>query len=143
LIVLLISVVAVLATVGFHYEFLLMTASLVQRLPGPRRVRVALAIVLVVGAHLIEVLIFAVGWWCCILSGEAALSVAGPRILDLFYFSGSVYTSLGFGDIVPLGNGRGLAIAEAVTGLVLIAWTASFTYFEMSANWAFEKREHL
>ena len=100
-----------------------------------------MAIVLIVGAHLIEVLIFSVAWWWCIRSGDAALSVAAPGILDLFYFSGSVYTSLGFGDIVPVGNWRGLAIAEAVTGLVLIAWTASFTYFEMSANWAFEKRE--
>ena len=139
--VLLISVVVVLAAVGFHYEFLLITAALVQRLPGLRRARVALAIVLVVGAHLIEVLVFGLGWWWCIRSGEAALSLADPGILDLFYFSGAVYTSLGFGDIVPMGNARGLAIAEGVTGLVLIAWTASFTYFEMSANWSIEKRE--
>lgn len=60
--VLFISVVVVLAAVGFHYEFLLITASVVQRLPGPRRLRVALAIVLVVGAHLIEVLVFGFGW---------------------------------------------------------------------------------
>jgi len=139
--VLFISAVVVLAAVGFHYEFLLITATLVQRLPGPRRLRVAVAIVLIVGAHLIEVLVFGVGWWWCIRSGEPVLSLADPDIFDLFYFSGAVYTSLGFGDIVPVGNGRGLAIAEGVTGLVLIAWTASFTYFEMSANWAFEKRE--
>jgi hypothetical protein len=139
--VLVVSAVAVLAAVGFHYEFLLITAALVQHLPGPRRLRVAVAIVLIVGAHLIEVLVFGVGWWWCIRSSEPVLSLADPDIFDLFYFSGAVYTSLGFGDIVPVGNGRGLAVAEGVTGLVLIAWTASFTYFEMSANWAFEKRE--
>ena len=101
----------------------------------------ASAIVISVAAHLIEVLIFAVAWWCCIRAGEAQLSIADPQALDLFYFSGSIYTSLGFGDIVPIGNGRGLAIAEAVTGLVLIAWTASFTYFEMRANWPAEFRQ--
>ena len=56
-------------------------------------------------------------------------------MVDVFYFSGAVYTSLGFGDIVPLRGGQVLAVSEAVTGLVLIAWTASYTFFEMQTNW--------
>ena len=38
---------------------------------------------------------------------------------------------LGFGDIVPVRGGRFLVVLEAVTGLVLIAWTASFTLYQM------------
>ena len=30
---------------------------------------------------------------------------------------------------------RILAVSEAVTGLVLIAWTASYTFFEMRSHW--------
>jgi hypothetical protein len=136
-----VSFISVLAAVGFHYEFLSVTSRVVQRLPGPHRLRVAVAIVLAVAAHLFEVLLFAVGWWWCSVGGEAALTLAEPSFGDLVYFSGVVYTSLGFGDVVPVGDGRGLAIAEAVTGLVLIAWTASFTYFEMLTNWPLASRK--
>ena len=45
------------------------------------------------------------------------------------------YEALGFGDIVPLSGGRILAVSEAVTGLVLIAWTASYTFYEMRSHW--------
>jgi hypothetical protein len=135
------SLVAVLVVVGFHYEFLRAISAVLARLPGPHRVRVALGIVMAIAAHLVEVVIFAVGWWWCIRDGSAVLSIAGPDARDLLYFSGSIYTSLGFGDIVPVAEGRALTIVEAVTGLVLIAWTASFTYFEMRMNWPGDRRE--
>ncbi len=61
--------------------------------------------------------------------------VEDPTCVELRYFSTLTYTSLGFGDIVPLGVAGRLARSEALTGLVLIAWTASFTYFEMRAFW--------
>jgi hypothetical protein len=81
------------------------------------------------------VLLFALGWHLLLQAGGAKLSIPAPTLVDLIYFSGSVYTSLGFGNIVPLGSCRLLAVAQAVAGLVLIAWTASFTVFEMSENW--------
>jgi hypothetical protein len=46
-----------------------------------------------------------------------------------------MYTSLGIGDIVPVGNLRFLAGLETLTGLVLITWTASFMYIEMQRFW--------
>ena len=126
---------AVLASVGIHYEFLRLAMVLVQQEPSPHRRRVAVAVVIAVAAHLVEVGVFAAAWWWCVSRGIAELTVANPGALDLFYYSGNVYSSLGFGDIVPSGDGRALAVAEAVTGLVLIAWTASFTYLEMRLNW--------
>lgn len=51
------------------------------------------------------------------------------------YFSFTTYTSLGYGDIVPVGPARFIAGLESLMGLVLIAWTASFTYFEMTLYW--------
>ena len=56
-------------------------------------------------------------------------------IFDCAYFSFTTFTTLGFGDIVPIGNLRYLTGIESLTGLVLITWTASFLYFEMRRNW--------
>jgi hypothetical protein len=139
--ILFVTAAVVLAAVGIHYEFLQLATAVVQYQPGPRRLRVAFAIVLAVAAHLVEVTVFAAGWLWCLRRGVAELAsfrevtLAAPSFPDIFYFSGSVYTSLGFGDIVPVGPARSLAVAETVTGLVLIAWTASFTYVEMQENW--------
>ena len=47
----------------------------------------------------------------------------------------TVYTSLGFGDIVPIGDLRFLCGLESLIGLVMIAWSASFMYMEMRKNW--------
>ena len=54
------------------------------------------------------------------------------------YFSIVNYTSLGYGDLVPVGSLRILCGVEALTGLVLIDWTASFTYVEMQRYWPVE-----
>jgi hypothetical protein len=130
-----VSLLLVALSIGIHFEALWLVQAMVARMPGIHRVRVAVAVLFAIIAHLVEVVVFGLGWAFLVDSGAAPLSVAAPSVSDLVYFSGAVYTSLGFGDIVPLGPSRVLAIVEAVTGLVLIAWTASFTYFEMRANW--------
>jgi hypothetical protein len=56
-------------------------------------------------------------------------------LLDCVYFSFTNYTSLGYGDVEPLGDIRFTAGLESLTGLVLIGWTASFLYVEMSRFW--------
>jgi hypothetical protein len=45
------------------------------------------------------------------------------------------YTTVGFGDVAPIGPIRFLTGTEALTGFVLIAWSASFTYLEMERYW--------
>ena len=45
------------------------------------------------------------------------------------------YTTVGFGDVTPVGPIRFMAATEALTGLVLITWSASFTYLEMERFW--------
>ncbi|MEQ8800558.1 MAG: ion channel, partial [Haliea sp.] len=57
-------------------------------------------------------------------------------ILDCVYFSFTVFSTLGFGDIFPEGEIRYLVGIESLTGLVLITWTASFLYYEMQRNWS-------
>ena len=124
-----------LLAVGVHYEALVLGSAFVNRVAGPARVGVALGVVVALAAHMVEVLLYAVGWLALINASEVELSVPSPTPLDIVYFSGSIYTSLGFGDIVPVRGGQILAVSEAVTGLVLIAWTASFTFYEMRSHW--------
>ena len=129
-----------LVAVGVHYEALVFASAFVKRVAGPARVGVALGVVLALAAHMIEVLLYAAAWLALINAGAVELNVPAPSPIDAVYFSGSVYTSLGFGDIVPVRGGQILVVAEAVTGLVLIAWTASFTFFEMRAHWETRRR---
>jgi hypothetical protein len=56
-------------------------------------------------------------------------------LLDCSYFSFTTYTTVGYGDIEPLGNVRFLSGLEALTGLVLITWSASFMFIEMQRFW--------
>ena len=51
------------------------------------------------------------------------------------YFSAETYTSLGFGDIFPIGPLRIVCGIETLNGLLLIGWSASFTYVFMEHFW--------
>lgn len=90
-------------------------------------------------AHLLEVLIYALGLSFLDWAGEGELTGAilgGPGWFeDHFYFSIASYTTLGIGDILPRGNIRIVAGLEALNGLVLVAWSASFTYLIMERLW--------
>ena len=46
-----------------------------------------------------------------------------------------LFRSLGYGDIEPFGHIRFLAVLEALIGLIMIGWTASFMYIEMQKFW--------
>ena len=61
-------------------------------------------------------------------------------LFDAVYFSATAYTTLGLGDLSPVGAIRMLAGMESVTGLLLITWSASFTYLEMSRLWTDDRR---
>ena len=55
--------------------------------------------------------------------------------MDYVYFSAACYTSLGLGDMYPSGMLRMLTGAEALVGLLMIAWSGSFTYLAMEKFW--------
>ena len=61
--------------------------------------------------------------------------VEGWSKLDAIYHAFINATTVGYGDIEPLGDVRFLAGLEALLGLVLITWTASFLFIEMQKFW--------
>lgn len=122
-----------LVVIGAHYEALRLATFACRVLPLGR-FRVAMVILVATLAHALEAVMFAVG---TVLLAEAGIgSIEGAETFqDVVYFSFATYSSLGYGDLLPLGPMRILAGLEAITGLVLIAWTASFTYYEMRRYW--------
>jgi hypothetical protein len=85
--------------------------------------------------HTLAVWTYAFTYWLIAdqLGGFAGLPV--NDFTDCLYFSAVTYTSLGFGDHVPLSHLRLIAGVEALNGLLLIGWSASFTYLAMERYW--------
>ena len=130
------TLAAVLLCVLLHYEGLLYTSNRLARLGGPPRVKVLYSIVSVLALHVAEIWIFGLMIWLLLMWPECGH--LGPGTLHLFdyiYFSAATYTTVGFGDLAPVGPIRFLAGTEALTGFVLITWSASFTYLEMERFW--------
>jgi len=107
-------------------------------LPRPRQHRWVL-VVNVLGlllAHVIEIWIFGLGiYLLVVVLGLGEISGMTDGLFDCVYFSAMVYTTVGFGDLVPEGPLRLLAGTEALTGLALITWSASFTFLLMERVW--------
>ena len=147
LISLLINFVVLALCVLIHFEAInLLTARLSPKKATPR-IGILLSLFACFFAHLIEVMIFAAAYYGYIhvggfgnlvggdLDGHGLFGTPSTGFIDSIYFSFTCYTSLGFGDLVPTGWLRFLAGIEALTGLLLIAWTASVMYLEMQKQW--------
>jgi len=130
------SIIVTLAVV-IHYEFLYRLSAAIPHMPVIPRFRIVLGVLGALTAHAIEIWMFALSYYLMDnIKGWGHLSgnFTGS-IMDYAYFSFTTYTTLGFGDVVPSGDLRFLAGLEALAGLVLITWTASFLYYEMQRYW--------
>lgn len=87
-------------------------------------------VLIVILTHSLEIILFATGMYALESSGYYGHIVTSGEGLfgEFVYFSAITYTTLGFGDITPLGPLRILAGVEALTGLILNAWTASVIF---------------
>ena len=138
-------VVTTLASLVFcvllHHEGLSHTQKRIGRPHRHRRGKVLHAISLILLLHVIQIWIFGLAYWLVLQWPECG-SIAGQdqvHFLDHVYLSAMSFTTVGFGDITPVGPVRFMAATEALAGLVLITWSASFTYLEMEKYWREEK----
>tara|TARA_B110000211_G_scaffold172765_1_gene195114 strand:- start:1037 stop:1345 length:309 start_codon:yes stop_codon:yes gene_type:complete len=100
-------------------------------------VRVIIGVFGTICAHIIEVWVFGLAFYLMISYGDFG-TLQGSfdgSLTDAVYFSFTNYTTLGYGDIEPGGQLRFLAGMEAITGLSLITWSASFMFMEMMKFW--------
>ncbi len=90
----------------------------------------------VLSVHIAEIWIFGFGYTLLLLGpafGQAHGLDGG--VLDYVYISAMTFTTVGTADAYLSGPIRFLAGTEALTGLVLITWSASFTFLEMERFW--------
>jgi len=122
--------------VVIHYEALFRLSKWLPRLPIRKRARIVFGVFGAMVAHVVEIWLFGIAYYLIHHNGWGELrGNYDGSLLDSLYFSFTTYTTLGFGDIEPLGDVRFLVGIESLTGLVLITWTASFLFYEMQRYW--------
>ncbi len=136
------TMLVVILTVLSHYEGLRYFTTWMTNSRLRPRLRIVLMIYGLLLLHTLEIWLFGIGYWVLannvgygLVVGLADTSV----LVDYVYFSATVYSTLGFGDLLPTGPLRFMVGVESVTGLLLITWSASFTYLEMIQYWRKER----
>jgi len=140
-IVVLATLVVVVIVVMTHYEGLHFFTRWMARNTLKPRFRIVIMIYGLLILHAFEITMFGGAYWFLSQSPGFGTLVAQDMLSlwDCMYFSATVYSTLGFGDLVPTQSMRLLAGIESVTGLLLITWSASFTYLEMVRYWRDEE----
>ncbi|PCJ48806.1 MAG: ion transporter [Gammaproteobacteria bacterium] len=137
LLIILVNCLVVALVVIIHYEALLLLSDMIPKLTISHRLRLVLGVLGALLAHTIEVWVFAIVYYY--MNGVEKWGYLhgsfDNSLLDCVYYSFTTYTTLGFGDIEPIGAIRYLTGVEALTGLVLITWSASFLFIEMQRYW--------
>jgi len=121
-----------------HYEVLYRLGSFIESLTVNPRQQVVSEVLLALAAHVIEIYVFACGYFYALKTGDIGYFTGDATMTGFFdcvYLSFVTYSTLGFGDIVPQGWVRFMVGTEAMTGLVQIAWTASYLFSRMNENW--------
>lgn len=120
-----------------HYEALSFLSIQLAKRRLPPRFRIILGVFGALCAHSIEIWVFAFAYYFMLRNGHFGFLKGDfdGSMLDCSYYSFISYSSLGLGDIAPSGYLRFITGLEALTGLVLISWTASFLFIEMQKLW--------
>ena len=127
----------VVATTVTHYEVLRMLSFALPRLRIAARAKLIIVIVAAFGSHSLQMLMYG-GVYYLLIHGLLLGTLLGGTSSSLgtcMYFSAQTFTSLGFGDLLPWGPVRMVAAAEALNGLLLIGWSAPYTYLSMERFW--------
>jgi uncharacterized membrane protein len=133
----LLNAALVVIVVLIHFEALNKLSLITPRIPIQHRLRVLIGISGALIAHVIEIFVFAFGYYFMVNQPGFGTLIGrfDNSLMDCVYFSFVNFTTLGFGDIVATGDIRFLTGLEALTGFVLITWTASFMFIEMEKQW--------
>jgi hypothetical protein len=130
-------VVLLVLTTVIHYEVLRMLTVGLPAFRIPARAKLVVVIFSAFFAHAAEIVLYAVAIY--VLVRYLATGTLGDAsrfsLTQCLYFSAETYSSLGYGDVVPGGDLRLLAGVEVLNGLLLIGWSASYTYIAMERFW--------
>lgn len=126
-----ISAVLILVTIAWHFWCV---RGLYRIMPDSRDKSVFLRSVLALAAlfmiHIVEILWFTGGYYAAnehLALGGFSQEFAGT-FEDYFYFSTVSYSTLGLSAFNPKGAIKILTGLEALTGFVMLTWSATFFY---------------
>lgn len=125
-----------------HYEMLGALNTGLPALRIPSRTKLLVVIFGTFTAHALEITLFGGTLFSLVkyMDVGSLTGTPGFSLINCLYFSAETYTSLGFGDLTPVGPIRMIAGVEALIGLLLIGWSASYTYIAMERFWAVGKQ---
>jgi len=132
----LVAIALVTLCVMLHYEALRQLGRMTRQIRRHRWM-IVIAVHGLLLAHVVEIWIFGLGYYLAEvhLGLGTVLPVEGRDWFHYVYYSAMVYTTVGFGDLIPAGPLRMITATEAVAGLSLITWSASFTFLQMQRSW--------
>lgn len=134
----------IIATILLHYQILYWLDKVLKRLNEVKpRIKVLIGVGSIFMAHVIEIWLFGLGYFLSLhIDGMGTISgKTGDIFLDCIYLSFITYTTVGYGDIIAQGTMRYLTGVEALTGLILVSWSASFLFLEMQRYWSSETKK--
>jgi hypothetical protein len=76
-------------------------------------------VLLLMLAHLVEIIVWALAY---------RIVDAAPAGTDFMYFAFVNYTTLGYGDVLPLPDRRLLGPAAAMNGILLFGWSTAVIF---------------
>ena len=140
--VIVIGLLLLVATTVLHYEVLRLLSFSITRLAIRSRAKLLVVVFGTFVSHALHVVLYALGYALLAdVIGLGTLAGGSDTFIDYVYFSAETYTSLGFGDLMPIGPLRLIAGVETLNGLLLIGWSASFIYISMERFWTAESAD--
>lgn len=141
LVVLLAGALIICVTVLIHITGLIAINKLATRLSAPTRARrihhrFAAMVAVVLGLFVVSTAEIWLWAGCFLLLG-----VSGDLEIAL-YLSTTTYSTVGYGDVVPMNGWRLLAALEGVTGFLMIGWSTAFLVTAGTRHGPFRTGEH-
>jgi hypothetical protein len=141
-VVIVVGLLLLVATTVLHYEVLRLLSFSITRLAIRSRAKLLVVVFGTFVSHALHVVLYALGYALLAdVIGLGTLAGGSDTFIDYVYFSAETYTSLGFGDLMPIGPLRLIAGVETLNGLLLIGWSASFIYISMERFWTAESAD--
>lgn len=125
-------------TILIHLEGLWLQRLLPRHFADHPRIGVLAVVLTCLLLHVLEISLYAGGF----MTGDKLFGVGQftdePHLdaMAYFYYSAITFTAVGYGDILPTGDIRLLAVAESLNGLLLIGWSGAYTFIAMQKLWS-------
>ena len=120
----------------FHY-WVLIWLSVSSQIKMDKQGRVLFIVFVLFLAHIVEIGFYAFIYNLSVTTLDLGFFNGTPigGAMNYLYYSGVIFTTLGLGDIHPVGHIRFITAIEALNGFFLITWSASFTFLAMGQLW--------